>query len=323
MTSANAPSAAKGDGSIGNKWRAAPVVTARRLLVLDSRVGEAVKWRYVKSSSVVSRAALLPLLAFLAAFDAADVQAESCPTTMDELATDRPDVTNSSLVIPTGSFQSENGINLSAQHGGHTIDGTNTRWRLGVVPCLELLVDLPSYIGNVRAQGAMGFTDLTPAIKWQVTPIPGKFGLSVVVGAALPTGAADIAGRGTQPYVQLPWSYELHDGWGVSGMLTEFFRPEEITTKHVTETTFVLEKKLNERLSLFTEYVGDYPQSAGPTQSINSGGLYHLSPKEQIDFHVAFGLNHNSPSYIAGVGYSFRIDGLFGTRRTQQAGPPF
>jgi len=26
---------------------------------------------------------------------------------------------------------------------------------------------------------------------------------------------------------------------------------------------------------------------------------------------VAFGLNHNSPAYIVGVGYSFRLDGLF------------
>ena len=225
--------------------------------------------------------------------------------------------------MPTGSLQNENGVNLTARDGGRTIDGTNTRWRLGVAPCLELLVDLPSYVANVRAPGTSGFTDVAPAVKWQVSPIPGKFDLSVVVGAALPTGAVDIAGRGTQPYVQLPWSYELHDGWGVSGMLTEFFRPEEITTKRITETTFVLEKKLNEKFSVFTEYVGDYPESTGTTQLINSGGLYHLSPKEQIDFHVAFGLNHNSPSYIIGIGYSSRIDELFGSRPVQQASRHF
>jgi hypothetical protein len=282
-----------------------------------------VKSHCLESDFVVRRAPLFPLLFFLAAFDAAEVRAESCPTAKDELATDRPDVTNSSLVVPTGSFQSENGINLTARDGGRTIDGTNTRWRLGVAPCLEVLVDLPSYVGNVRTPGASGFTDVAPAIKWQVGPLPGKFDLSLVVGAALPTGAADIAGRGTQPYVQLPWSYELHDGWGVSGMLTEFFRPDDITTRHITETTFALEKKLNEKLSVFTEYVGDFPESAGPTQLINSGGLYHLTPKEQIDFHIAFGLNRNSPSYIVGVGYSFRIDGLFSNHPAQRASRQF
>jgi FAD/FMN-containing dehydrogenase len=49
------------------------------------------------------------------------------------------------------------------------------------------------------------------------------------------------------------------DGWGLSGMLTEFFRPAEPTTRRITETTFVIEKKVSERASLFVEYVGDYP----------------------------------------------------------------
>jgi len=97
-------------------------------------------------------------------------------------------------------------------------------------------------------------------------------------------------------------------------MFTEFFRPTELATKRVTETTFVIEKKLTERLSLFTEYVGDYPNGVGPIILLNSGGLYHLTPTEQVDFHVAFGLNHNSPSFTLGVGYSFRIDGLFAAK---------
>jgi hypothetical protein len=44
------------------------------------------------------------LLAF-AIFGAIEAQAEGCPTTKDEIATDRPDVTNSSLVVPTAVFR--------------------------------------------------------------------------------------------------------------------------------------------------------------------------------------------------------------------------
>jgi Putative MetA-pathway of phenol degradation len=251
------------------------------------------------------------LLSAVAVLGAVDARAEGCPTAKDEIATDRPDVTNSSLVVPVGSLQSENGANVSARDGGRTIDGTNTRWRLGVAPCLELLVDLPTYFANIRRPGRSGFSDVAPAIKWQVSPIPGKVDLSVVFGMALPTGAVDMAGRGAQPYLQLPWSWELNEGWGVSGMLTEFFRPSDVTNKRITETTFAIEKKLTGKASLFVEYVGDYPESAGPSQLLNSGGLYHLSPAQQVDFHVAFGLNHNAPSYVVGIGYSFRVDGLF------------
>jgi hypothetical protein len=47
------------------------------------------------------------LLLVLAILGAVDAQAEGCPTANDDIATDRPDVTNSSLVVPVGSFQSE------------------------------------------------------------------------------------------------------------------------------------------------------------------------------------------------------------------------
>src|SRR5215468_12315106 len=240
----------------------------------------------------------------------AGARADGCPTPADEIATDRPDVTNSSLVVPVGSFQSENGVNLTARDGGRNFDGSDTRWRLGIAPCLEVLIDLPTFFANAKAPGSSGFSDVAPAVKWQISPVPGKIDLSMTAGVMLPTGTAQIAGRGTQPYLQFPWSWELHDGWGLSGMFTQFFRPYD-TTRSITETTFVIEKKLTEKFSVFTEYVGDYPQGESPSQLWNSGGIYHLDKLHQVDFHVAVGLNHNAPSYIVGVGYSFRIDGLF------------
>src|ERR1700676_706652 len=256
---------------------------------------------------------LLTLLIYHSTFTA---KADSCPSTKDEIDTDRPDVTNSSLVVPAGSLQSENGINLSQRDGGRLVDGTNTRLRAGISNCLEFLVDLPTYVANVRAPQNSGFSDVTPALKWQISPIPGKVDLSAVFGVALPTGSASIVGRGAQPYLQFPWSWELQSGWGLSGMFTEFIRPSDPTSKLITEATFVIEKKVTERASLFVEYVGDYPANGSPAQLLNSGGVYRLTPTQQVDFHVAVGLNHNAPSYIVGVGYSVRFDELFSARRS-------
>jgi hypothetical protein len=44
-----------------------------------------------------------------------------------------------------GSLQNENGINISRRRGADIFDGTNSRWRLGVAPCLEALIDLPRF----------------------------------------------------------------------------------------------------------------------------------------------------------------------------------
>ena len=250
-------------------------------------------------------------LASIILFGTGSARAGSCPGPEDEIATDRPDVTNSSIVVPVGSLQNENGANFSTREDGRTIDGTNSRWRLGVAPCLELLVDLPTYVAPLQGTASRGLSDVAPAVKWQISPVPGKVDLSVVVGMALPTGSVEIAGRGAQPYLQLPWSWELHDGWGISGMFTECFRPDDVTARSITETTVSLEKKLTGQFSLFTEYVGDYPQGGLPSQLWNSGAVYHIDRLQQVDFHIAYGLSHSAPSYIVGVGYSFRVDGLF------------
>jgi hypothetical protein len=234
-----------------------------------------------------------------------------CTQTSAPIATDRPDITNSSVVVPVGSLQNENGVNVSRRDGANVFDGANSRWRLGVAPCLEVLVDLPNYVGTFRGAGRSAWADAAPAVKWQISPVPGKVDLSVTVGVGLPTGATAIAGHGVQPYLQFPWSVELFDGWSVTGMVTNFFTSDDPLSKYSNQSTFVIEREFGERSFLFVEYVGDFPLAGGPGHLINSGGGYRITETQQIDFHIGFGLNHNSPTYIFGLGYSFRLDGLF------------
>jgi hypothetical protein len=95
--------------------------------------------------------------------------------------------------VPLGSLQSENGINLSGRDDATLLDGTNTRLRLGIAHCLEVLVDVPTYFAALGGEASSGWTNVTPAIKWQVSPLPGKIDLSLVAGAGLPTGTRSIA----------------------------------------------------------------------------------------------------------------------------------
>jgi hypothetical protein len=260
-------------------------------------------------------ASLLPrlgvLLGFLVPVLLAGCAAAACPEPGSEIATDRPDVGNSSLVVPTGSVQAENGLNLSARDGTRFLDGTNSRIRLGVAPCLEILVDLPSYVAADRAGAITGWSNASPALKWQLGPLPADIDLSATMGLGLPTGTAAVTGPGLQPYLQFPWSRAFADGWGISGMVTAFAFPSEPNRAFDTQATLVLSNKITPRLELFAEYVLDVPLHGGPTQLINSGAAFHPTPLQQLDFHFAFGLNRNAPDYVVGLGYSLRIDRLF------------
>ena len=205
-------------------------------------------------------------------------QAGECPSPQSEIATDRPDVTNSSLVVPDGSIQIENGLNTSGQSAGKGFDGSNSRLRFGVAPCLEVLVDVPSYVGRLTGTVDTGFTNVTPGVKWQVSGLPEPANLSVVFGVGLPTGTPAITGAGFQPYLQFPWSYELGGGWGISGMFTSFFRPSDLANHQTSEATFVIERKVSEKLALFAEYVSDTPSRGASTALLQCRRRLSLEP---------------------------------------------
>jgi len=244
----------------------------------------------------------------LAAFESTAV-ARECPDPSTPIETDRPDVTNSSIVVPVGSLQNENGIDLQRKDAAQALSGTNSRWRLGIAPCLEVLVDLPNYFTTLRG-GVSGFSDVAPAVKWQLNLPQSRFDLSITAGAALPTGASAVSGPGVQPYLQIPWSLDLGGGWALTGMETNFFTPAS-PIKFTYQTTFVIEKEIAERAFVFVEYVGSYAASGGSSQLFNSGAGYRINNNQQIDFHIGIGLDRNAPSYVFGLGYSFRFDGVF------------
>lgn len=255
--------------------------------------------RYVSSAVLC----ILPLTQLSAAQAA-------CSQTDAPIEVDRPDVTNSSVVVPAGSLQVENGLNWSNRRTATLLDGPNTRVRFGVADCNEILIDLPSDIDRLTGTASSGLTDVSPAVKHQFAPLPGDVQLSATFGVGLPTGARAVAGRGYQPYVQFPWSRELQGGWGLSGMLTTFWSPGEDQQHVRLEPTFVIERALGFNADFFVEYVGEYPTRGTPAQSVNTGAAYRLTRLQQIDFHLSFGLNQPAPRYVFGVGYSVRCDGL-------------
>jgi Putative MetA-pathway of phenol degradation len=231
-----------------------------------------------------------------------------CTDTRGEIEVDRPDVTNSSVVVPEGSLQIENGVNLTQQGDARLVDGPNTRVRFGLGGCNEFLVDLPNYTYSLSRGSASGFSDISPAIKHQIGPLPGDIDLSATLGIALPTGNPAVSGSGYQAYLQFPWSHELGGGWEISGMVTAFWYPNDSTRRGLLQPTLVIEHQVMFYADLFVEYVGGYPTHGAPSQLLNSGGAYRFTRLQQLDFHLAFGLDERAPRYSFGIGYSIRWD---------------
>ncbi len=236
--------------------------------------------------------------------------AEGCLTAADEIATDRPDVTNSSLVVPRGSLQVENGVDWTVRHGSNAFNGTNTRLRLGIAHCTEFLIDIPNYFGSLNGSQPSGFSNLVVSFKRQL-PVLFGFDLSATAGAGFPSGSSKISGHGHQPYIQFPWSHSVAEGWGVEGMFTLIWFPSESTRNPTFEPTLSVEREFGPSADMFVEYVGDYDHQR-PAQLLDGGGAWRFTKAQQLDFHMGFGLNSSTVDHYFGIGYSFRLDGLFG-----------
>jgi hypothetical protein len=250
-------------------------------------------------------AIFLPLL-----LCAPPVQAD-CAGPDSPISTDRPSVANSSAVVPGGSLQFENGLSITRAQGVTTDDLPETRARLGLGACNELLMDLPDYTRADTRNGVSGFSDVGPAFKHQLQGLPEGWTLSGIAGTLLNTGDTRIAGRGPMPYLQLPWSRDLGRGWSINGMFDETWHRHDSDENRSSQTSLYLDKSVSDATDVFVEYVNDYQRGASVENRVGMGGSYRYTPTQQIDLKIETGLNAASPNWYITAGYSFRFDRLF------------
>jgi hypothetical protein len=224
------------------------------------------------------------------------------------ISTDRPAVTDSSVVVPLGSLQVENGFADTASRGQTTFDSPETLLRLGVASNTEVRLTLPDYFGVTGMSS--GFGDLTVGMKQQLGPTAGGFDVSLVVSLSLPTGARAISSHGYDPSVQLPWSRALSSNWTAAGMLSVYW-PTQQGRRNVTgETTFLIDRQLTKTWDAFIEYAGDFVEEGGPRHLVHIGTAYKPTPRQQLDVHVGVGLSSAAVDHFVGVGYSFRVQAV-------------
>ena len=227
------------------------------------------------------------------------------------IATDRPAVTNSSVVVPAGSLQAENGFLETSSQGQSVLDGPETLVRFGLAKRTELRLTVPDYFHNLATSDGVGsgFGDVAIGVKQQLGPAQG-FDVSVILFLSLPTGGNTVSSGGYDPGLQVPWSRGLSANWTAAGMFSVYW-PTQGCTRNVTgEFTFLLDRQLTKPWDAFVEYAGDFPEIGGPRHLLHFGTALKITKQQQIDFHVGVGLSSAAVDHLVGIGYSFRFQAI-------------
>lgn len=255
---------------------------------------------------VVCAAAMLPCNSSWAQAPAGSAQTPAGQDTV--IATDRPAVANSSVVVPEGAFQVENGLLATDTAGRSVLDFPESNVRYGLLNDTELRLALPDYFHGVPQEGATasGFGDMAVGMKQQLGPA-GGFDLSLIAFLSLPSGAAELSSHGYDPGAQLPWSRKLTDDLTAAGQLAVYWPTQDGRRNVTREATFLVDRQLTAAWDAFIEYAADYPQFGGSRQLLHLGAACKLTAHQQIDVHAAAGLSAAAPRAYVGFGYSFLL----------------
>ena len=107
------------------------------------------------------------------------------PLGSQDMITDRPDITESGIVVPKGSLQFENGFTWADERTEHVLDLSETLARVGLTDRTEVRFVIPTY---TRATDVLtrtvshGFTDMGLGLKQQLGPLGGSVELAIILG---------------------------------------------------------------------------------------------------------------------------------------------
>jgi hypothetical protein len=262
------------------------------------------------SRTNLARVLLFP--AFAAALSLAGQNQPNSTSSPSPIATDRPAFTDSSVVVPQGSLQFENGFLETTEEGQQGFDFPETLARFGVAAKTELRLIVPDYYQNTSTTLGFGsgWGDLALGLKQQLGPIRG-FDVSLVLSLSVPTGSRSISSHGYDPQIQLPWSRQISANWTAAGMFSLSW-PTQGPQRNLTgQGTFLMDRQLTKPWDAFIEYAGNFPQRGGSQQYLHFGTAYKLTAQQQLDFHVGVGLSSAAVDHFIGFGYSFRFLSAF------------
>ena len=221
---------------------------------------------------------------------------------LPDLITDRPDFTESAVVVPLGHVQAEGGVSFVDNGPGDSFSGPELLVRWTPLSRFELRFGAPNYIDTDDDDG---FDHPSLGAKVQAGPF-GAWDL-----AALAT-VSTFADGSVDPEVIVATSYTRSDLLAYGG---QFVVGRDgvgdvwtLGATLVQSVSFPEDAPLffNERWGVVIELALTVPERGKAAVLQHMGGTYALSPNAQLDFHVGTGLTNAAPTNLLGVGVTVR-----------------
>lgn len=234
--------------------------------------------------------------------------AQDKATPKDPITTDRPDFTESSVVVPYRWLQIESGFTYQASRSAFSFGAPEILARYGFSTRAELRVGLPNY-NHMRADKASsyGYGDSYLGIKYQIGPLRNGDDMAIIPAVSIPSNDKNFSSTTLDPEVKLCWSRDLGSEWTVSAMAYGLWTTDTDKPVFVYQQTVSFGKGIADKLAVFMEYAGTFSKIGMPDHVAHVGIVYQPTANTQFDIHGGASVNGQDRSPFIAAGYSIRF----------------
>ena len=258
----------------------------------------------------------------LSAVMAATFAVQATQAADNAIATDRPDVVESSDVVGRGRFQIETSVAFERDDAAGVRTrtrstptllrfGVNDTWELRLETDGRLSATIDDVAGSTRQTG---YADVSLGAKWHMQDgdeAHGRPGIAWLMHVDVDSGSAAFRGQGLRPSLRVAAEWDLPGDVGL-GVMPGMFLDRNAAGERYIGAIFasVVSKSLTERLRGFVEVAASQLASAhngGNMVTFDTGLAYLIGNDMQVDVAMARGLSKAAPDFAWTVGWSVRF----------------
>ena len=167
-----------------------------------------------------------------------------------ELQSDRPDFTESAVVVPAGSVQLEGGATWIRGSGGRDVlGGPELLLRWGLSRSVELRLIAPDRVWDDAGDGVDGFTDVGAAAKLQLARGAAGWDVALIATAFIPTGTTGLTSTAVDPELAVTAARDLAPRLSLGGQITAAWPTVDGARRMAAVATLVLGAEASESAS--------------------------------------------------------------------------
>lgn len=249
------------------------------------------------------------IYSFLLLVSSATISAQQVkPPTLEPIATDRPDQTETPAIVPKGMFQAETGFIFEKENSAtETIVTPTVLWKYGVNENFELRLITEFSSTETSGEQTSGLAPVLVGFKARLIEEKGIIPqTSIIAHLQIPDLASkDMKAENYAALFRFTMQHTLTDKISLGYNLGAEW--DGITPAATFIFTLTTGFSLSDTWGCYTEVYGFAPEEETAYHSFDAGVTYLVSNNFMLDISGGFGITDNAPDYFASLGFSFRL----------------